>query len=232
MSTDLTKLTDRTEDGTPCPPRPLMDRAGFHWLKPVDYDKREGTTLVLQWNPGERKWSYPGDVGTGHYVDARNWNYHSPCVQPHDDDRGSIPAPYQFMLHRYMNLRQTLGTHIAAQQAVHIADIDRLVYELKNDHLASELLNQMAVLAYAFDKVVHELPYLLNDTQWSRKPWQLGRLNDNNGDRYEQRFYNDLYVSFDLGPRHDYVLITSRIFSLKNGEKIKIMEQILSFPLY
>lgn len=64
------------------PPGHHVRGAGHHWLEILDCDGHSFGICVLQWNPGARKWSHSGNVGTGMYVDTRYWRYVAECPLP------------------------------------------------------------------------------------------------------------------------------------------------------
>lgn len=64
----------------PVPPNP---RSGdHHWLEKIDMDGHSGGLIVLQWNPGAKRWSTSGNLGTGIYVETAGWKYVELCPLP------------------------------------------------------------------------------------------------------------------------------------------------------
>lgn len=68
--------------GEPLPPKQYWRGAEHHWLEKFDCDGSSSGLIVLQWNPGAKRWSHSGYVGSGIYVDTKNWVYHSHCQMP------------------------------------------------------------------------------------------------------------------------------------------------------
>jgi len=66
----------------PSPPTYQVKMAGHHWLEHMDMDGHSFGVVVLQWNPGAKRWSHSGNVGTGIYVDTHHWRYVGPCSIP------------------------------------------------------------------------------------------------------------------------------------------------------
>jgi hypothetical protein len=66
----------------PIPPGVYIEEAGHHWLEEIDYDGRRFRVVVLQWNPGAKRWSHSGEVATGNYINTEGWNYLTPCPRP------------------------------------------------------------------------------------------------------------------------------------------------------
>lgn len=66
----------------PVPPGHHVRLAGHHWVQEIDFDGREGSIIVLQWNPSVKRWSHSGQVATGLYVDIKGWKYISVCPIP------------------------------------------------------------------------------------------------------------------------------------------------------
>ncbi|WP_146039558.1 MULTISPECIES: hypothetical protein [unclassified Variovorax] len=59
-----------------------MKTAEHHWLEVKDMDGHSFGLVVAQWNPGARKWSHSGNVGTGLYLNSDYWRYVAPCPMP------------------------------------------------------------------------------------------------------------------------------------------------------
>lgn len=64
------------------PPANRLKAAEHHWLEVLDTDGHSFGLVVLQWNPGAKRWSHSGQVGTGRYVDTSYWRYVGPCPMP------------------------------------------------------------------------------------------------------------------------------------------------------
>lgn len=69
-------------EGEPLPPIKFIRGAEHHWLEKKDCDGHSGGLVVLQWNPGVKRWSHSGYVGSGIYVSTKDWVYHSQCPMP------------------------------------------------------------------------------------------------------------------------------------------------------
>lgn len=69
-------------DGEPVPPVKYARGADHHWIQKIDYDGHVGDTVCLQWNPGAKRWSHSGYVGSGIYVEAKGWKYVAHCPIP------------------------------------------------------------------------------------------------------------------------------------------------------
>jgi hypothetical protein len=69
----------------PVPPGYHVKLAGHHWLR---LEGEYGQTVVKQWNPGAKKWSHSGNVGTEMYVDMHGYEY--VCLCPMPDTKGHI----------------------------------------------------------------------------------------------------------------------------------------------
>lgn len=69
-------------DGEPVPPIRFFRGAQHHWLEKKDCDGHSWGLIVLQWNPGAKRWSHSGYVGSGIYVNTKHWVYHSHCPIP------------------------------------------------------------------------------------------------------------------------------------------------------
>lgn len=68
--------------GEPMPPKKFIRGADHHWMEKRDCDGHIWGLVVLQWNPGAKRWSHSSYVGTGFYVDTKYWLYHSHCPIP------------------------------------------------------------------------------------------------------------------------------------------------------
>jgi hypothetical protein len=66
----------------PFPPGHHIRLADHHWLERCDCDGHSFGLVVLQWNPGAKRWSHSGYVGTGFYVDTTYWKYIAICPLP------------------------------------------------------------------------------------------------------------------------------------------------------
>ena len=66
----------------PAPPLKYSKSAGHHWLDAFDCDGHYKGRIVLQWNPGAKRWSHSGHVGSNIYVNARYWKYIGHCEMP------------------------------------------------------------------------------------------------------------------------------------------------------
>lgn len=66
----------------PTPPGAHFAEAGHHWLAVVDHDGRIFQRVVMQWQPGVKRWCASGDVATGRDVDTAGWQYLTHCPQP------------------------------------------------------------------------------------------------------------------------------------------------------
>lgn len=64
----------------PVPPNPKV--ADHHWLEEMDGDGHSFGLLVAQWNPGAKRWSHSGNVGSGVYLYTQHWRYVAPCPWP------------------------------------------------------------------------------------------------------------------------------------------------------
>ncbi|MDE1171191.1 MAG: hypothetical protein PW734_08300, partial [Verrucomicrobium sp.] len=69
-------------DIEPAPPGIHIAHAGHHWLMVTDFDGRFHGLVVMQWQPGAKRWCHSGDVATGRDVDASGWEYVEPVAQP------------------------------------------------------------------------------------------------------------------------------------------------------
>lgn len=68
--------------GEPVPPSTHYRYADHHWIQKIDSDGHVGDTICLQWNPGSKRWSHSGYVGSGIYVEAKGWKYVAHCPMP------------------------------------------------------------------------------------------------------------------------------------------------------
>lgn len=66
----------------PIPPN--TKTAEHHWLEVFDSDGHSFGLVVLQWNPGAKRWSHSGDIGTGIYVNTYGWKYIAKCPMPEE----------------------------------------------------------------------------------------------------------------------------------------------------
>lgn len=66
----------------PQPPGNEIKLANHHWLDHYDSDGHYFGRIVLQWNPGAKRWSHSGNVGTSMYVSTRHWKYVCTCSIP------------------------------------------------------------------------------------------------------------------------------------------------------
>jgi hypothetical protein len=71
------RLPERIE---PVPPNPKA--AAHAWLEVRDCDGHSFGLVVAQWNPGARRWSHSGYVGSGCYLDTTYWRYAAPLAMP------------------------------------------------------------------------------------------------------------------------------------------------------
>lgn len=74
----------------PLEPAPIAEdyrHAGHHWLDVYDSDGHFFETVVMQWQPGVRRWCHSGMVGSGRDVSTAYWKYVAPCPLP-DIKRG------------------------------------------------------------------------------------------------------------------------------------------------
>lgn len=80
--TPMQEVIDTVRSKEPKPPGREMLIAGHHWLDEYDMDGHFFGRIVLQWNPGAKRWSHSGMVATGSYVDTTYWRYVAPCPIP------------------------------------------------------------------------------------------------------------------------------------------------------
>lgn len=66
----------------PQPPTKHIRTADHHWLDAYDIDGHYKYRAVLQWNPGAKRWSHSGQVGSGCYVNTEYWVYLGYCPIP------------------------------------------------------------------------------------------------------------------------------------------------------
>lgn len=66
----------------PVPPNKYIKGGYHHWLEKYDCDGHFFGLIVLQWNPGAKRWSHSGNLGTEWYINTENWKYHSVCLMP------------------------------------------------------------------------------------------------------------------------------------------------------
>jgi hypothetical protein len=72
----------RAQNLEPAPPGWKAKYAEHHWLEHIDIDGHGRGVVCLQWNPGAKRWSHSGQVGTGMYVDTLGWRYVAECPLP------------------------------------------------------------------------------------------------------------------------------------------------------
>lgn len=79
----VNRILDRdTEAKTgPIPPARHIAMAGHHWLH-----NAHSEIVVMQWQPGEKKWCHSGRVATANSIDTVKWTYIAPCPMPLMDD--------------------------------------------------------------------------------------------------------------------------------------------------
>ena len=70
----------------PAPPGQHFKTAGHHWLEVKDSDGHSFGIVVMQWNPGAKRWSSSGNVGTGIYRDTSGWMYVGRCPEPGSEE--------------------------------------------------------------------------------------------------------------------------------------------------
>lgn len=80
--TPMKTIIDEPYSKEPRPPGREIRLAGHHWLDDFNMDGQFCGRVVLQWNPGAKRWSHSGMVGTGSYVDTSYWKYVGPCPIP------------------------------------------------------------------------------------------------------------------------------------------------------
>jgi len=66
----------------PQPPGHHVILGGHHWLEMRTSEGEIPELIVLQWNPGVRRWSHSGNIATGGYVNAFGWKYVAVCPLP------------------------------------------------------------------------------------------------------------------------------------------------------
>lgn len=76
----MSQLDDELNE--PVPPGYEIRAGGHHWLDRYDSDGHYFGRVVLQWNPGAKKWSHSGNVGSNMFVNTSNWKYVAPCPIP------------------------------------------------------------------------------------------------------------------------------------------------------
>lgn len=72
----------------PIPPGHHISLAEHHWLKMYDGDDHFLGYIVLQWQPGVKKWCISGNVATGNDIEwgkIEYWEYFCLCPIPDDD---------------------------------------------------------------------------------------------------------------------------------------------------
>ena len=107
----------------PVPPGHHARLGGHHWLMHVDFDGRDHEMVVLQWNPGAKRWSNSGEVGSGYYVDTKGWRYIQPCIMPGE----SVPT-------RQMEIREF---HILSDASAGFIPVDAVAQFRYNGYLIS-----------------------------------------------------------------------------------------------
>lgn len=106
-------------DIEPAPPGVHYAEAGHHWLDTLDFDGRSHGLVVLQWQPGMKKWCASGDIATGRDVDTRGWQYVAPCPTPSRipgaGEPGSFLQKSQAKVHELQrlmaNFKSIMGNH-------------------------------------------------------------------------------------------------------------------------
>lgn len=68
------------------PPAAHIERAGHHWLLVRDYDGHEFGYVVLQWQPGARRWCHSQQYARGEAINVDHYEYVGPCPLPMDAD--------------------------------------------------------------------------------------------------------------------------------------------------
>jgi hypothetical protein len=71
---------DTSRPAGPLPPN--AKAAEHHWLEVLDIDGHSFGLVVAQWNPGAKRWSHSGMVGSGLYLETQYWRYVAPCPMP------------------------------------------------------------------------------------------------------------------------------------------------------
>lgn len=66
----------------PIPPGNHIRLAGHHWLEGFDVDGHSKGLVVLQWQPGVKKWCHSGNVATGRDFNATGYRYVAECPMP------------------------------------------------------------------------------------------------------------------------------------------------------
>lgn len=77
---DMARLSAKKRE--PAPPAHLLRDAGHHWLEIIDSDDRVVDLVVMQWQPGIKRWCYSGYCGSGRDIDSHGWRYVAPCPLP------------------------------------------------------------------------------------------------------------------------------------------------------